>query len=174
MMAGAWNCRWTKSVQANISFPTLFLLDLTKESTSAGCKSENRCSMYFPGLEWGLVDVTVAPDLSLERTLYPSTSSLPGRGQSSPPGNVTPEILGSWWCAYCESSHGACHSWAGKSSNTSSVCLDLCFCLGRENTEFWKKGMLLGLMRVLAQRSSLGGLQRHHPREPRGWGCAEP
>lgn len=26
----------------------------------------------------------------------------------------------------------------------------------------------------LAQRSSLGGLQRHHPREPRGWGCAEP
>lgn len=42
----------------------------------------------------GLVDVLLAPDLSLERTLYPSRPHLLDVDSPSP-GNVTPESSGS-------------------------------------------------------------------------------
>lgn len=95
----------------------------------------------------------------------------------SPPGNVTPESSRSWRCDYCEPARMvfAIHEQERAQNTIIWFVLTFVSALGRENTEFWKRVLPLGLeWEGLAQRSSLGGPQRHRPREPRGWGCAEP
>lgn len=126
--------------------------------------------MYFRLEGWR--DVTVAPDLSLERTLYPSTSSPPGCRQSLPTWQCDSWILRKLtvWLLWA-GPHGVCHSWAGASFKTRSSGLSWPLFLPLAvRTLSSGKGCFPWVWKWegLAQRSSLGGPQRHRPREPRG------
>ena len=60
-------------------------------------------------------------------------------------------------------------------TRSSGLCWPLLLPLAVRTLRSGRKALPLGLdWEGLAQRSSLGGPQSHRPREPRGWGCAEP